>query len=88
LSKHPFRAAIEAGASDEDFAGPNHYSLEVCDSKQTNPLLERMEGFTLEAATILVEGDDADPRNPCLDAAMAGRIDLSQCDVRGVVLDN
>jgi hypothetical protein len=94
MSKHPFRVAIESGASDEDFsklfapdvvikapmltkpvkgmrdvlniishaagiAGPIQYTLEVRDSKQTILLWNgNAGGFTLEAATILVDGDD------------------------------
>ena len=95
MSKHPFRVAIEAGASDESFsklfatdvvihapmltravkgvrdvvniighaaklAGPIQYTLEVRDSKQTIIFWSgNVGGFTLEAATILVDGDDA-----------------------------
>src|SRR5262245_41111670 len=94
MSKHPFRAAIEAGASDETLcklfapdvviqapmltkplngvrdvvdivghaaklAGPIRYTLEVKDSKQTILFWKgNAEGYTLEAATILVDGDD------------------------------
>jgi len=94
MSKHPFRVAIEAGASDENFsklfatdvvihapmltravkgvrdvvniirhaaklAAPIQYTLEVRDSKQTFLFWRgNAGGFTLEAATILVDGDD------------------------------
>jgi hypothetical protein len=94
MSKHPFRVAIESGASKEDFgkllapdvvikapmltkpvkgaqdvlniidhaanlAGPIQYTLEVRDPKQTILLWKgNAGGFTLEAATILVDGDD------------------------------
>jgi hypothetical protein len=94
MSKHPFRVAIETGASQEDFgklfapdavikapmltkplkgkravldiighaaklAGPIQYTLEVRDSKQTILLWKgNAGGFTLEAATILLDGDD------------------------------
>jgi hypothetical protein len=94
MSKHPFRVAIESGASREDFsklfapdvvikapiltkpvkgaqgvlniighaanlAGPIEYTAEVRDSKQTILLWKgKADGFTLEAATILVGGDD------------------------------
>jgi hypothetical protein len=94
MSKHPFRIAIETGASKEDFsqlfasdvvikapmltkpvkgmrdvlniishaarlAGPIQYTVEVRDSKQTILLWKgNAGGFTLEAATILVDGDD------------------------------
>src|SRR5262245_29562593 len=94
MSKHPFRLAIEAGASEESFrtllapdvelhapmltkpvrgvrevmsiidhaaklAGPIQHTLEVTDSKQTILFWRGSAGgFTLEAATILVEGDD------------------------------
>ena len=93
MSKHPFRVAIEAGASEETFgklfapdvaiqapmltksvkgvrdvvniighaakiAGPIQYTLEVKDSKQTILFWRgNAGGFTLEAATILVDGD-------------------------------
>jgi len=94
MTKHPFRIAIESGASKDEFsklfwrdvvllapmlskpvtgvsqvlnvvgeaakiAGPIQYTLEVRDSKQTFLLWKgQMGGFTLEAATILVDGDD------------------------------
>jgi hypothetical protein len=94
MSKHPFRVAIETGASREGFsklfapdvvikapiltkpvkgardvlniighaaklAGPIEYTTEVRDSKQTILLWKGKAGrFTLEAATILVDGDD------------------------------
>jgi hypothetical protein len=94
MPKHPFRVAIETGATDEDFsklfaqgvvikasmltkpvkgtrdvlnivghaaklAGPIEYTLEVRDAKQTTLLWKgHAGGFTLEAATILVDGDD------------------------------
>jgi hypothetical protein len=94
MPKHPFRVAIETGATDEDFsklfaqgvvikasmltkpvkgtrdvlnivghaaklAGPIEYTLEVRDAKQTILLWKgHAGGFTLEAATILVDGDD------------------------------
>jgi len=93
MSKHPFRVAIETGASEETFgklfapdvaiqapmltksvkgvrdvvniighaaksAGPIQYTLEVKDSKQTILFWRgNAGGFTLEAATILVDGD-------------------------------
>jgi hypothetical protein len=95
MSKHPFRIAVEAGASKEDFsklfapdvvikapmltkpvkgardvlhiiglaarlAGPIHYTHEVCDSKQTILLWKgSAAGFALEAATIIVDGNDS-----------------------------
>ena len=94
MSKHPFRIAIETGASKDDLvklfapdvmikapmltkpvkgvrdvlniighaaklAGPIQYALEVRDSKQTILLWKgNAGGFTLEAATILVDDDD------------------------------
>jgi hypothetical protein len=94
VAKHPFRAAIEARISNEDFAKlfapdavieapmlsrPVHgvenvldivsnaasfvsrirYTLEVRDSRQTILFWEaKAGGFTLQAATILVDGDD------------------------------
>jgi hypothetical protein len=94
MPKHPFRVAIETGATDEDFsklfapdvvikapmltkpvkgtrdvlniirhaaklAGPIEYTLEVRDPKQTILLWKgHAGGFTLEAATILVDGED------------------------------
>jgi hypothetical protein len=94
MSKHPFRRAIETGASKEEFsklfasdvviqapmltkpvkgardvlniiwhaaklAGPIHYTVEVSDAKQTILLWKgNAGGFTLEAATILVDGED------------------------------
>jgi hypothetical protein len=94
MSKHPFRRAIESGASKEEFsklfapdvviqapmltqpvkgtravlniiwyaaklAGPIRYTVEVSDSRQTILLWKgNAGGFTLEAATILVDGDD------------------------------
>src|SRR5215510_4310451 len=94
MSKHPFRVAIEAGASDESFsklfatdvvihapmltravkgvrdvvniighaaklAGPIQYTLEVRDAKQTILFWSGdAGGYALEAATILVDGDD------------------------------
>ncbi len=94
MKKHPFRVAIESGASNEDFAklfsqdavimapmltkpvigrnevmaiightakiaGPIQYMHEVSDSKQTFLIWKgQVNGFTLEAATILVDGDD------------------------------
>jgi hypothetical protein len=94
VAKHPFRAAIEAQISNEDFAklftpdavieapmltnpvrgvenvldivsnaaslvGPIRYTLEVRDSRQTILLWEgKAGGFTLQAATILVDGND------------------------------
>jgi hypothetical protein len=94
MSKHPFRIAIENGASREDLsklfapdavikapmltkpvkgahdvldiighaariAGPIQYTIEVRDSKQTILLWKgNAGGFALEAATILVDGDD------------------------------
>ena len=40
-------------------AGPLHYTQEVSDSKQTFLLWKgQAEGFTLEAATIVVDGAD------------------------------
>jgi hypothetical protein len=40
-------------------AGPIHYTLEVSDSKQTFLLWKgQVDGFTLEAATILVDAED------------------------------
>ena len=94
MSKHPFRLAIESGASTDDFrklfaadaviyapmltkpikgarevlnivshaariAGPITYTLEVRDSKQTFLFWKGHAGsFTLEAVTILVDGED------------------------------
>jgi len=94
MTKHPFRRAIESGATKEEFtklfspdvvllapiltrpvtgvnqvlnvinqavkiAGPIQYTLEVSDSRQTFLLWKgQVGGFTLEAATILVDGDD------------------------------
>jgi len=94
MSKHPFRLAIETGASANDFrklfaadaviyapiltkpvkgtrevlniighaaelAGPITYTLEVRDSKQTFLFWKgQAGGFTLEAVTILVDGED------------------------------
>jgi hypothetical protein len=94
MSKHPFRVAIEAGASEETFrklfapnvviqapmltkpvkgvrdvvnivgraaklASPIRYTLEVRDAKQTILFWSgNTAGYTLEAATILVDGDD------------------------------
>jgi hypothetical protein len=94
VSKHPFRLAIESGASTGDLrklfaadaviyapmltkpvkgarevqnifghaarlAGPITYTLEVRDSKQTFLFWKgQAGGFTLEAVTILVEGED------------------------------
>src|SRR5262245_3702048 len=94
MTKHPFRVAIESGASKEKFsklfspnvvlwapmltkpvtgvdqvlnvvrnaatiAGPIQYTLEVSDGKQTFLLWKgKAGGFPLEAATILVDGDD------------------------------
>jgi hypothetical protein len=94
MSKHPFRLAIESGASANDFrklfaadaviyapmltkpvqgarevlnivdhaarlAGPITYKLEVRDSKQTFLFWNgHAGGFTLEAVTILVDGED------------------------------
>ena len=94
MSKHPFRIAIETGATDENFSklfapdvvikapmltkpvkgvrdvlniirhaarlvGPIKYTLEVRDPKQTILLWRgHAEGFTLEAATILVDSED------------------------------
>jgi len=94
MSKHPFRLAIESGASADDFrklfaadavicapiltkpvkgagevlniightaslAGPITHTLEVRDSKQTFLFWKgHADGFTLEAVTILVDGED------------------------------
>ena len=94
MSKHPFRLAIESGASTDDFrklfaddaviyapiltkpvkgarevlnivghaaklAGPITYTLEVRDSRQTFLFWKgHAGGFTLEAVTILVDGED------------------------------
>ena len=94
MPKHPFRLAIESGASVDDFrklfavdaviyapmltkpikgarevlnivshaarlAGPITYTLEVRDSKQTFLFWKgQAGGFTLEAVTILVDGED------------------------------
>jgi len=94
MSKHPFRAAIEAGANADDLrklvapnaviyapmltkpvkgaqdvlniighaaklAGPIEYTLEVKDSRQTFLFWKGYAGgFTLEAVTILVDGDE------------------------------
>jgi len=94
MPKHPFRAAIEAGAHAEELsklfapevvihapmltkpikgaqdvlsiighaaklAGPIRYTLEVRDPKQTILFWRGSAGgFTLEAATILVDGED------------------------------
>jgi hypothetical protein len=94
MTKHPFRVAIETGASAKEFgklfspdvtllapiltkpvtgvnqvlnvvghaarlAGPIQYTLEVRDTKQTFLLWKgNAGGFALEAATILVEGED------------------------------
>jgi len=94
MTNHPFRVAIETGASTETFgklfsrnvmlwasmltkpiagtskvlevirhaakvAGPIQYTLEVSDPKQTFLLWRgQAGGFPLEAATILVGGDD------------------------------
>jgi hypothetical protein len=94
MFKHPFRVAIESGATDENFsklfamdvvikapmltkpvrgvrdvlnivrhaarlAGPTEYTLEIRDPKQTILLWRgHAGGFTLEAATILVDGED------------------------------
>ncbi len=94
MSKHPFRLAIESGASADDFrklfaadaviyapmltkpvtgasevlnivghaarlAGPISYTLEVRDSRQTLLFWKgNAGGFTLEAVTILVDGED------------------------------
>jgi hypothetical protein len=94
MTKHPFRAAIEAGAGKEDLsklfapdvvikapmltkpvkgardvltiighaarlAGPIQYTLEARDSNQTILLWKgNAGGFALEAATILVDGND------------------------------
>ncbi|MEI9929495.1 MAG: hypothetical protein WDM89_02720 [Rhizomicrobium sp.] len=94
MAKHPFRVAIESGASNEDFAklfslnaeilapmltkavtgrsavmdiighaakiaGPIEYIYEVRDAKQTFLIWRgHVGGFTLEAVTILVDGDD------------------------------
>lgn len=94
MSKHPFRVAIETGASKEELgklfspdvvllapmltkpvtgvsqvlnvvghaakiAHPIQYTLEVRDTKQTFLLWKgNARGFTLEAATILVDGED------------------------------
>jgi hypothetical protein len=95
MSKHPFRVAIEAGASEETFrtlfapdvviqapmltkpvkgvrnvmnivghaatlASPIRYTLEIRDAKQTILFWTgNAGGYTLEAATILVDGDDS-----------------------------
>lgn len=95
MPKHPFRLAIESGASDDAFrklfaadatiyapmltkpvkgagdvlniighaarlAGPITYTLEVRDSKQTFLFWKGHAGeFTLEAVTILVDGEDS-----------------------------
>jgi hypothetical protein len=95
MSKHPFRLAIESGASADDLrklfaadaviyapiltkpvkgarevlniighaarlVGPISYALEVRDSKQTFLFWRgHAGGFTLEAVTILVEGEDS-----------------------------
>jgi hypothetical protein len=68
-------------------AGPITYTLEVRDSKQTILLWEgKAGGFTLQAATILVDGDDgADPRGPGSDAPLAGFHDLSQRHIQRVI---
>src|SRR5262245_46873975 len=94
MTKHPFRVAIETGASKEKsgqlywpnvvrwaltltkrdtgagkvlevighaakVAGPIRYTLEVSDTKQTFLLWKGQSGgFPLEAAAILVNGDD------------------------------
>ena len=94
MPKHPFRVAIETGATDEDFsklfapdvaikapmltkpvkgardvlniighaarlAGPIEYTLEICDPKQTILLWRgHAGGYALEAATIVVDGED------------------------------
>jgi hypothetical protein len=94
MSKHPFRLAIESGASADQFrklfaadavihapmltkpvrgasevlnivghaarlAGPITYTLEVRDSRQTLLFWKgNAGGFTLEAVTILVDGED------------------------------
>ena len=94
MSKHPFRLAIESGASADDFrrlfaddaviyapiltkpikgarevlnivghaaklAGPITYTLEARDSRQTFLFWKgHAGGFSLEAVTILIDGDD------------------------------
>jgi hypothetical protein len=94
MTKHPFRIAIESGASPEQLsklfspnaellapmltkplkdpkqimrvvghaakiAAPIEYNVEASDGKQTFLLWKgEIEGFKLEAATILVDGDD------------------------------
>jgi hypothetical protein len=94
MTKHPFRIAIESGASREDFAkafspdvsllapmltkpvtgvdavltviglaakiaGPIQYTHEVSDTKQTFLIWKgQVDGFKLEAATIVVDDDD------------------------------
>jgi hypothetical protein len=94
MPKHPFRVAVESGASQEELsklfspevvfyapmltkpvtgvsqvlslvaqavkiAGPIHYSAEVSDPQQSILIWEgQVDGHQLEAATILVDGDD------------------------------
>ena len=94
MTKHPFRVAIETGASKQEFAtlfspdvvlmapmltkpvtgvsqvlnvvdhaaklaGPIQYTLEVSDTTQTFLVWKgQAGGFPLEAATIIVDGDD------------------------------